>query len=437
MSHLRTIVSGIAARAYYRLTISGTPILSRGPLLLVANHPNALLDPVLVVIAARRPVRFLAKAPLFTDPSLGWLMRAVGSIPVYRRHDDPSLTARNVEMFLAVHRELSDGAAVGLFPEGISHADPSLAPLRTGAARIAIGAFEQRSRSFPIVPVGLVFRGRDRFRSEALVVLGQPVEWEDLGPRGLEDGDAVRELTARIEGGLRQVTLNLEHWEDRPLVECAEAIWSTERGADPDPARALARLGATTRILADLRRRPSPEWDDLVRDVRAHGRRLRRLRLRPADLTLDSGWGTGARWALRRLYLLGFPFLGMAAAGYLLYRPPNWLTGWLAGASGRTLDQRSTWQAFLGVLIYPVWTVLLAALAGWAWGPWAALGSLVGIPTVGVIGLWLRERWRGAVHDVRRFFTLRGRGELMGDLRGAQRNLADRLEALYEDRGQT
>lgn len=76
-----------------------------GPVLLVANHPNSLLDPMLVAAAARRPVRFLAKAPLFTDKRVGWLMRAVGAIPVYRRSDDPAQMERNEEMFRVEWRE--------------------------------------------------------------------------------------------------------------------------------------------------------------------------------------------------------------------------------------------------------------------------------------------------------------------------------------------
>src|SRR5690606_19668180 len=133
-------------------------------------HPNSLLDPMLVLAAAHRPVRFLAKAPLFDDPKVGWLVKAFRSIPVYLRHDDPTQVGRNDEMFRAVHAALGAGAAVALFPEGISHSEPSLTPLKTGAARIALGAAPLIGRDFPIVPVGLVFREKDRFRSAALVL---------------------------------------------------------------------------------------------------------------------------------------------------------------------------------------------------------------------------------------------------------------------------
>ena len=198
-----------AAYTYYRIRYGGEPVPRAGPVLLVANHPNSLLDPMLVVAAARRPVRFLAKAPLFVDSRVGWLVKATGAIPIFRRADDPTQMDRNEEMFRAVHAELAGGAAVGIFPEGLSHSEPALAPLRTGAARIAIGACAITGRPFPIVPVGLVFRQKDIFRSAALVLGGPPVPWDDLAPRGAGDEDAVRRLTARVAEALQQLTVNL------------------------------------------------------------------------------------------------------------------------------------------------------------------------------------------------------------------------------------
>src|SRR5687767_14443711 len=119
-------VSNAALRVYYRLHRAGGAVAPNGPVLLVANHPNSLLDPAMVALAARRPVRFLAKAPLFTDPLVGFLVRGAGSIPVYRKADDPSQVSRNEEMFRAVHDALGGGAAGGIFPEGVSRSERSL-----------------------------------------------------------------------------------------------------------------------------------------------------------------------------------------------------------------------------------------------------------------------------------------------------------------------
>jgi len=417
-----------AARVYYRLTVAGDRVPGRGPALLVANHPNSLLDPVLVQAVAGRPVRFLGKAPLFTDRKVGWLVRGAGAIPVYRATDDPAQMARNEDTFRAVRAALADGDAVGIFPEGLSHSEPGLAPLRTGAARIALGV----GRAFPIVPVGLVFRAKDVFRSEALALVGEAVAWDDLAPRGTADAEAVRELTARIDAALRRVTVNLERWEDRPLAECAVRIWEAERGEPPAPAERIGRLEVTTRVLAAARERDDAAALVLAAEVRAHCARLARLRLRPADLRADIGLGRGLTWGARRLPLVLPLATAAALAGFLLFFPPFWLTGRVAAAFRPDPDQGATHKLLAGIVLYGLWLALLAALAGIVFAPWAAAAVLVGAPLVGMTGLLVRERWRGDWRDARRFFLLRTRRALAAQLAGRQRDLAGRLHALYE-----
>lgn len=416
-----------AAGVYYRLTIAGRAPPQTGPLLLVANHPNSLFDPVLVQAVARRPVRFLAKAPLFDDRRVGWLVRGAGAIPVYRASDDPALLDRNVDMFRAVHAALAAGAAVGIFPEGLSHSDPGLAPLRTGAARIALGV----GRAFPVLPVGLVFRAKDIFRSEAHVLVGEPVAWDDLATRGVADAEAVRELTARIDAALRRVTVNLARWEDRPLAECAVRIWEAERGVERIPTERVARLEATTRVLAAVRADGDAAALALAGDVRAHCRRLARLLLRPADLRADVGVARGVAWSARRLPAV-LPFAAlMAIAGFALFFVPYWLTGRIAARFHPPRDQVATSKLLVGIPLYTSWVLGLGA-AGAIWlAPWAGLLALAGAPIIGMLGLRVRERWRGDWRDARRFVLLRSRRALVAQLAERQHALADRLHALY------
>lgn len=417
----------LAAAIYYRLNISGT-VPSDGPVLLVANHPNSLLDPMLVLAAAHRPVRFLAKAPLFDDPKVGWLVKAFRSIPVYRRHDDPTQVGRNDEMFRAVHAALGAGAAVALFPEGISHSEPSLTPLKTGAARIALGAAPLIGRDFPIVPVGLVFREKDRFRSAALVLVGAPVEWQDVAMRGEADVDAVRDLTERITTALRSVTVNLDSWHDAPLVETAVGIWEAGRGAGADGAERIRRRRITTELLASVRAREDVEGLALADDVAQHRRQLDRLGLTPRDLAADVRGGRAYRWAVMRLPLV----LGAALAlvGWLLFLPPYHVTGVVVDRLAPEIDTRSTWKLMLGAVIYAVWVVLLAAVAGVLFGWWTAPVVCLGLPLIGMASLLVRERWRGSWGEARRWLLLRSRRRLMTTMRRQQGELETRLTSL-------
>lgn len=422
-------VSSAAVRLFYRLTVAGGSIPAEGPVLLVANHPNSLVDPALVVAVARRPVRFLAAAPVFDDPNVGWLIKAAGSIPVYRRHEDPTVMGRNRQMFEAVFEELERGAAVGIFPEGVSHNEPSLVDLKTGAARIALGTREYRGIIPVIVPVGMVPTEKGRYRSEMLVVIGDPIEWSDLTVRGAEDRDAVRELTGRIASGLRRVTLNVEQWEDRSLVEAAEAIWAERQGAGKDPAERVARLGITTKILADIREHAEPRDRELIRSLRRHLARLAVLRMLPRDLRVNVGFGASVRWAMRRAVLL--PSVVVALAGYVLFRAPNVATTLATTAMAPAEDRLSTYKVLVGFIMHAIWTILLAVIVGFVVDPLVGLAAVVGIPFFGVAALRLRESWRGAGRDLRRFYALKARRVLMDELREEQSRLAKGLEAIW------
>ena len=347
------LLSRLICAIFYRLRVSGER--PDGPVLLIANHPNALLDPLLVVVAAGRPVRFLAKAPLFDQAGIGWLVRAVGSIPVYRPSDFPGEERNNEDMFEAAFRALDGGAAIGLFPEGTSHSDPGLKPLKTGAARIALGCARATGCRPLIVPVGLVLRSKQTFRSEALAVLGTPVRWDDLSggtetaqasAAASQDQQDVRELTRRIDGALRRVTVNLEAWEDRPMVETAEAIYRVEllaggTGGDelePEQAR-LERLAVATKILRERRQNVPLEDPDLAGDLDHYARELQTLGLTPSDVAVSQTLARSLRWLARRLYLVGLPSILAAVVGYVLFWVPYRLTGMLSERLSPSIDQ--------------------------------------------------------------------------------------------------
>ncbi len=423
-------VSNLTTRAYYRVTIAGGRVPAKGALLLVANHPNSLLDPALVAAAARRSVRFLAKAPLFTDKRIGFLVRSSGSIPVYRRIDDPDSMDGNQDMFRSVFEALKNDLGIALFPEGISHSEPSLAKLKTGAARIALGAFEHTQETFPIIPVGMVLAEKDVFRSRALVTVGEPIEWEDLAPRGQTDRHAVVELTRRIDTAIRDVTVNLETWEDKPIVECAEQIWSAEFNSDETAPEKLGRLRTASDLLSSVRQSHDARWWDLLKDIESHRRRLGVLRITPSDLSVNTRIGTAFRWTLGRLYLLAPISLILAVVGHLVFLIPYKTTGFIANRSGADEAEISTWKLFLGIPLYVGWVFLVSIATGLLFGPLVAVAVAALAPIVGVTGLWIRERWKGASQAARRFFLLRERSDLVAELRSQQKDIADRMAEL-------
>ena len=431
---LMSIVSNLGVRSYYRVTVSGARVPAEGPVLLVANHNNSLVDPALVVCAADRVVRFLAKWPLFTDPLIGWLVKAVGSVPVYRQQDDPSKLSQNLDSFRDVHSVLASGHAIGIFPEGISHSSSQLAPLKTGAARIAIGAGKRIGHDFPIIAMGLVFRDRDLFRSEAHVIISEPFPWSDLVGKEVNDRDAVRELTRRIEAAMRSVTINLEEWEDEPLVHAAADVWHTEFGL-PDAADAMAtveRIAVTTNALRALRSGTNDSWREVAHALQEHARELRRLGLTPTELKGDVHIGEAVEWTVARIPLI--VVLPVSIIAGVLFWLPKLVTARAADrmSTAEGEDTLVTYRVLVGGVVFLVWFLVVAGViwpfAGLGW----ALFSLVIQPLWAFAALAVGERRQHAWQAARRFFLRRRVRPHLEVLRERQRDLAARLHRLYE-----
>ncbi len=197
-----TAVSRLVLRVFYRrIEASGLErIPASGPTILVLNHPNGLMDPLLLLCLSPRPVAFLAKSPLFTMPFVSLFVKAFDSIPVYRPQDADADVRRNRETFAKARDLLKRGGVLALFPEGVSHDEPRLMPLKSGAARIALGAASEGPVT--IVPAGLTYEARDIFRSGALLRVAEPftVEPIPLDEKGEPPRTAVKALTGAAAG---------------------------------------------------------------------------------------------------------------------------------------------------------------------------------------------------------------------------------------------
>lgn len=423
-------IVAVALRLFFRrieaARIERVP--SDEPLIFVLNHPNGLIDPALVFVALPRRVSFLAKSTLFKLPVLKWVLRALEVLPLYRQVDkaeNPAATvALNQRTFTACFELLRQNRCIALFPEGVSHNSTQLLPIKTGAARIALGARAiggENLNKLKIVPVGLYYTSKTSFRSEALLNFGEPF---DVLPAPLDaDGQplraAVRELSEQIANGLRAVTLNVEDIERLETVRRVEQIFSSVYET-LNFRRSLADELDLRRKLAARFENARGDNASLLKRLAAYELRLREFGVSPESLSVmkHARRTVFAYFLLRAAIILILSPLIVAGA---LVHLPAYLLCLLAARLFRQHgpdESGGTIKIVAAIALMPLTWIVVAWLVFWFWNWQAALAAL---PLTVVCGFAALRCLEEAV-DLRGWFAavwvlLRQRRSFVGLLR--------------------
>ena len=339
---------------YRRCEVDGLENVPReGPLLLCANHPSALVDAVIVQSVVPRMAHPLARSGLFRNPLLWPVLALVQAVPVYRRQDAGGDTSRNLDSFHSCYRMFAAGEALLIFPEGVSHSNPQLLEVKTGAARLALGALERNGRAPVVLPVGLNFSQVGRFRGSLLVMIGKPLPVLRR-PEEAEE-EAVVRLTRAIQDALSEVTLNLEKWEHLETARRLERFYALRRGRYR--MRNLKQRFRVLRRLLDaqhtLREQEPQRLEHAVFRLGQFERLCRRFGVRDYHLTVRYTPRLVARFILRGLaiILLALP---VAMWGFLNAAMPYALTGLAAMRLSSDRYHHETAKVLFGMLFFAV-----------------------------------------------------------------------------------
>jgi 1-acyl-sn-glycerol-3-phosphate acyltransferase len=210
-------ITGIALHWFYSdIRIVGKEkIPVDGPLLIAVNHQNALVDSLIVGWLVPRPISMTAKATLADNPFIAILFRILHVVPLRRVSDEaqrpnglPVDRSRNAGAFKEILNLLGRNGAVLIFPEGKSHNEIGLEPLKTGLARLALQARDESAiKGLKILPLGLVFEDKGTPGTVVGAHVGQVIEmdsWPDKDHTKLTEEIADRLRAVSEEVGLPQ-----------------------------------------------------------------------------------------------------------------------------------------------------------------------------------------------------------------------------------------
>ena len=368
---------------YFRdVEIAGdVPRRETGGRVFAANHVNALVDPILVLTQAPCPISPVAKSTLWKIPGLTWLLDAADAVPIVRKRDDPTKTAKdNDAIFERVGAHLANHGNILIFPEGTSHNEPRLLALKSGAGRMLARAKDDGGTGLTFQAVALEFDAREVFRSRTLVLFG-PVRSVDDVSAAAPGVELAQAITEKIRDDLSELLVEGSTWEERILLVRAAEMFANGDPAEPPAARrtSLAQMNELGRrieearrvlhasapeVVGDLETRVASYWTALD-DAGANDELVVRVARRSRSAAAGDEVGVEpsvsverAAWGALRLLALPLAMIGMVLY-WLPYQLPRAITRRLHGDP----DVTSTYKLGIGLLVHPLWAAITIAVA--------------------------------------------------------------------------
>jgi len=399
----------LALKLYFRkITVTGIEHLNKANgAVIVCNHPSAFLDPLLLAITSKKPLYFLAGAEWFGKGIKNYIFREqFNMIPVIRPWLVKDKTkASNKEMFEECFKSLSEGKNIIIFPEASSVSVPYIRELKTGAARLKVGAesYNGGTKEIDIIPVGVNYQNSHRAQTKVLVNIGEPIDFSGLDPVR-DDKLKTAQMTETIRSKMSELVLYTEEMaHDVTVRETARMLHSEIKvslGLQPgDEAGAFRTKKSLIKMVHDMLQKDRQLMDDVHQKVMVFYRVYDRLKFKGFDPFYYEH--RGIRGDVFYLIFL----LPLAAIGFALTIVPYLV----AGALFRTFilpkvsgeyKQGELNPAFAGslgfsvaLLVFVIWYVISAfVFASNTSIPYAWIGLFVVMYATGYIALQYSSR---------------------------------------------
>jgi len=173
------------------------------PIIIVANHQNALLDPLLIATFIHLKPYFLSRASVFKNPIIAKILAFIRMVPVFRIRDGFGSIPGNKSSFSFCETVLKNQGKILVFPEGNHSLRRQVRPLSKGFTRIVSVALQNDPEmDLKILPIGINYQAHQKSGSKVLLDIGEPISAKQY--IGQE-----KTLLRKVEKQLQSLTLHL------------------------------------------------------------------------------------------------------------------------------------------------------------------------------------------------------------------------------------
>ncbi|MBI4854452.1 MAG: 1-acyl-sn-glycerol-3-phosphate acyltransferase [Acidobacteria bacterium] len=417
--YLRALVRFWVKFFFKELSILDADLIpNQGPLLIVLNHPNNLLDSVLIASVFPRKIHFLATGQLFKNSILASILTASGVIPVYRKQDGGD-EEKNKQTFAKVTEILQKGGVVAIYPEGITHSDHFLHKIKTGAARMALEA-ETHSNfqlGLKIMPIGINFLSRKSFQRCVTINFGQPVQPFTKPISKSEERNAIIDLTNKLQEALEGKLLNIEQVEIQPIVQDLEEIYKTylteklHREGHKERAEAFTLSQQIIDAVEFYQHYLPEKFNELYISIKNYKRKRDYLELPESAFRQEfkEGFSTNGYTLILIEVIIGLPFFLYAVIQHLL---PYFLPRLISHFGARKETDYATIRFLASIITFPLFYSLQTGFVISQTGYLIGLFYLISIPLTGAYAIRYfngLQYFRNRIHLLYLFMNQKGR----------------------------
>lgn len=193
-------------------------IPKKGAVLFMVNHPNGLIDPLVVATNNSRIQHFLVRAAVFKKPTIKKLLGTLNMMPIYRIRDGVQELSKNQNIFETCFKILKEQKALMIFPEGSHNRMRTIRPLSKGFTRIVFGALEKHpDLQIQIIPVGLTYQNSSVFPTKVALHYGTPILANDYYSKENQNSEIVR-LKKDVKQQMEQLSVHIPNDENYNTV---------------------------------------------------------------------------------------------------------------------------------------------------------------------------------------------------------------------------